>query len=251
MAKAKTVISSLEGANPSSETVQPENANNSGVGIVETRQKVIITFDRTDEQVLQFNMDKNLVLNWDEDRFRELPETVTRQLSYENLVAYLVVQTHVKEKKEGKKKPSKIEVQSINPLGMNTSYRLRIRERSGWHQCWKAPGGELEAALAGPYKQIRKQKATGKKDAYGEEVLETEEPGYENGEVLKILNDENKVELVAVECTEEVFKAGMEWQAKESRSRYRANTDKFTTTIEEINTGLSKDHKMKVLGNDE
>jgi len=222
------------------------NAKKSGATKVEKPQMISITLDRTNEQVLQFNMDEGLELVWDEDSFRELPEEVERQLRHANLKNYLKVQFQVKQKAEKAAGLVKID-NPLNPLGMNTEFRLRIRARRGWHQCWKTPGNELDAALAGPYKQIRKQKDTGRKDQYGEAILEKQEPGYENGEVLKLMDENGKVELVAVECPLELYDKYLEYMAEKSRRMYSANKNKFAENVEELNRKLDKDKRMKVI----
>ena len=226
----------------------------SGVKKVETPQIITISRDRTNEQVLQFNMDTGIRLAWDPDDFRELPEDVARQLTYDNLKSYLKTQYVVKEKAATAAAAGRIEVRNpINPLGMNSEFRLQIRARKGWHQCWKSPGNELEAALAGPYKQVRKQAL--KKDKDGKQVYDKDhqpayedaEPGQENGEVLKIQDETGKVELVAVECRQELYEEYLEYMAEKSRLMYGANKGKFVENVEEINKNLKRDNRMKVL----
>lgn len=217
----------------------------SGAMKAEKGQQVLVNVDRSNEQVLQFNLDKGIELVWDELSFRELPEEVERQLSYKNLKNYLVVQTKVKEK--AKKAAGVVRIENpINPLGMNSEFRLRIRERRGWHPCWKTPGLELDAALAGPYTQVRKLKVEGKnKD--GSDKFEKVEPGYETGEVLKLMDENGKVELVAVECPLEMFEKYREWMAAKSRQMYGANKDRFAENVEQLNTKLERDKRMKVI----
>jgi len=218
----------------------------SGVGNAETRQKVTIGFDRTNEEILQFNMDSALEMVWDSGDFRELPQNVERSLTFDNLRNYLKTQFKVAEEAKKAGRATRVEP-LINPLGMNSDFRLRIRARRGWHQCWKTPGMELDAALAGPYKQVRKLKETGKKDRNGDPVLENAEPGYESGEVLKLQDENNKVELVAVECPQEQYEAFLEWMAAKSRGMYSANEDRFEENVEQLNKKLDRDKRMKVL----
>lgn len=218
----------------------------SGAVKTEKAQKVSIVSGRSDEQVLQFNMDKGIEMVWDVDDFRELSETVEKQLTHKNLKNYLSVQFQRKER--AKKAAGSVVIDNpVNPLGMNSDFRLRIRERRGWHQCWKTPGLELDAALGGPYKQVRKLKETGQKDKYGEAILEKVEPGYENGEVLKLMDENNKVELVAVECPLELFDKYLEYMAEKSRLMYSANKNRFADNVEELNRKVDKDHRMKVI----
>jgi len=107
---------------------------------------------------------------------------------------------------------------------MNSSYRLKIRPRRGWHQFWKSPGVDFEMAIAGPYKKVRKQKD-------GEE----QEPGYENGEVLKLLDGEGKVELIAVECLLEMYEKHLEAMARKSSRMLVGAKEDFFRATEEIN----------------
>lgn len=217
----------------------------SGVGKVEKVQKVKIGFDRTDEQVLQFNQDTEVELIWDEDDFRELSEAVERQLRYQNLKNYLTVK--VKNESKAKKALEVQAVSLVDPLGMNADYRLKIRPRRGWHQCWKSPGMEFDSAMAAGYKQVRKRKATGKKDKYGEDILENVEPGYENGEVLKIMTEDGKVELIAVEVEEQRFRDHLKWMSEKSTSMYRGNKQRFNENVEELNRRLDPDKRMRVI----
>ena len=217
-----------------------------GVGGKEMRQTIKVGVDMEDGQVLVWNVDKDVVLVWDEEGFRELPESVERQLRHENLKNYLVVQVKVKERASKAIQGPKMSG-LIDPLGMNTEFRLRIRARRGWHQCWKTPGNELDAALAGPYRQVRKQKESGAKTVYGEVVLEKEDAGYENGEVLKLMDENAKVELVAVECPEELFQGHLGWMAEKSRQMYDGNKSRFRENVETLNVKLERGKRMTVI----
>lgn len=223
-----------------------------GVTKTETVQKILVSIDKTNEQVLQLNMDEGIRLVWDGDDFRDLPEAVEKQLRHENLKSYWVAQTKAREK--GKRALQSLKLESpLNPLGMNTESRLKIRERVGWHQCWKSPGGELDAALAGPYRQVRKQALLKGKD--GKQVLdkwnqpkeEEKAPGEENGEVLKLLDENQKVELVAVECPLELYLQYLQWMSDKSRSMYLGNKARFSENVEQLNRNLKRDMRMKVI----
>jgi hypothetical protein len=223
-----------------------------GVRKAASKQKITITVDRTNEQVLVFNQDKDIELVWVEDSFRELPEEVERQLRHDNLKRYLIVQTLVSEKAKRAVSEPKIE-SMIDPLGMNSDFRLRIRSRRGWHQCWKTPGNEFDAAMQGPYKQVRKQAEMKGKDGkavldkWGQPKLEEKEAGEENGEVLKLIGEDGKVELIATECPQELFGKHVEWMAEKSRAMYDSNKDKFRESVETLNVNLEKSKRMKVI----
>ena len=229
----------------------------SGVIKAEKKQIVQVSRDRTNQEVLQFNMDSGIQLAWDPEDFRELPPEVERQLEFDNLKSYLKAQFIAREKAKVAA-ATKVEISNpLNPLGMNSEFRLKIRERKGWHQCWKTPGNELDAALAGPYRQVRNQALL--KDKEGKQVYdkhhqmryEDKEPGYENGDVLKLMDENGKVELVAVECPQELFEQYLEYMAEKSRMMYGANKDKFVENVEELNRGLKKDNRMQVLDGDQ
>ena len=204
-------------------------------------QKVLVKVDMNDEQVLQFNQDKEVELVWSEDGFRELSETVEKQLSFENLKRYFAMQYVVKERAKKAAGSFKVLEDPMNPLGMNADFRLKIRERPGYHQCWKSPGQEFDAAMAGPYTQVHKQAdlANGKK--------ENKPAGEENGEVLKLIDGNGKVELIAVECKLELFEQFKEFMAAKSRQMYRGNKETFTSSIETLNRATSKQNRLKVI----
>ena len=225
----------------------------SGVKRPEPVQNVKVSRDRTNEQVLQFNADPGMVLQWDPEDFRELPPEVERQLTFDNLKNYLKAQYVAKEKATAAA-ATRVEVANpLNPLGMNSEFRLRIRERRGWHQCWKTPGMELDAALAGPYRQVRKQALAKDKegkqlyDKHHQMLYEDKEPGYENGDVLKLQDENGKTELVAVECPAEMFEKYLEYMAEKSRLMYGANKNRFVENVEEMNRHLDSDKRIGVM----
>lgn len=226
------------------------------VSDVKQVQIVQVLVDMTDERILQFNADGKVQLVWKEDSFRELPEVIERQLSFENFKNYLVVKQHKKEAADaavaqitGFEKPM-LQLQDW------ANYRLRIRERRGWHSYWAAPGADFDMRIAsGYYVQVRKPKelkdASGKimRDANGAEMVEQVEPGQENGEVVKLLDGEGKVELIALECPIEFFEAVIKDASDKSVARFKNQNENFAQTIEEeINVKVPKDHRMKVFG---
>ena len=201
-----------------------------GVAEVEKVQIVNVNFDKSDEAVLQLNLDKGFVLEWSHESFRKLPEKVWKQLKPENMRNYLKAEG-IFEAVYRVNNAERVEVvdNPFNPIEGNADYRLKIRERKGWHGAWKAPGIELDSALLGPYVQVRKPKEGTK-----------EQPGEETGEVLKILDSEGKVEAVAVECREDAIKKYKEWMSQQSRKRYDGIKSEFAAGVSSINRGLSK-----------
>jgi hypothetical protein len=209
-------------------------------------QVVHVNIDMTRERLLQFNQDEKVRLVWDEDEFKELEEVIERQLSYENLKNYLIVKQHVVEKAKKAAstitgfEPAKLQLQDW------ASYRLKIRERKGWHPYWASPGADFDMRMAlGVYHQVRKHKT----DTYGKDLEPDVEPGYESGEVLKLLDGDGKVELIALECPLEFYEEVINDMSTKSVARFKRQNESFAETIEEeINVRVPKDHRMKVYG---
>jgi hypothetical protein len=217
-----------------------------GVGDSAQVQVVQVTIDMTDERLLQFNQDPKVRLEWSEDGFRELAEVIERQLSYDNVKSYLVAKQHVKERAAKAVEtitgfePARLQLQDW------ATYRLKIRERRGWHPYWASPGADFDMRMAlGVYKQVRKHKVDGKDNDLEPNVR----PGDETGEVLKLLDGEGKVELIALECPEEFYSSVIADMSSQSVARYKNQNESFAETIEEeVNTRVPKDHRMKVYG---
>jgi hypothetical protein len=209
-------------------------------------QSVKVLIDMTDERILQFNQDSKVRLTWDEGSFRELPEVIEKQLTFENAKAYIIVQQRVKEKAE--KAAATITGFEAPMLDMQdwAQYKLNIRKRAGWHSYWAAPGADFDMRMGiGVYKQVRKHKV----DALGNDLEPSAAPGDETGEVLKILDGDNKVELIALECPEEFYLKVIDSMSKQSVARYQSQKEGFEQTIEEqVNVHVKKDHRMKVFG---
>lgn len=222
-------------------------------------QIVQVLIDMDDERVLQFNSDDKVVLQWDVNSFRELPPVVEKQLRYENLKEYIIVQQKVKEKAQ--KATSTISGFETPRMAMQDihEYRLKIRERKGWHGYWAAPGPDLDMRMAiGAYKQVHKKAEKkgpdGKvlRDSNGAEIYEDVQPGYENGEVLKIVDSDGKVELVALECPIEFYQDVVNDMSSASVARYSKQEENFAQTIaEKVNGNVKQDHRIKVYGGDD
>ena len=217
-----------------------------GVKVGEQVQVVKVNIDMTEERLLQFNQDDKVRLEWDEAEFRELGEVIERQLSYDNLKSYLIVKQKVVDK-------AKVAVETITgfePAKLQlqdwATYRLKIRERKGWHPYWASPGADFDMRMAlGFYKQVRKHKV----DALDKDLEPNVKAGEEMGEVLKLLDGENKVELIAMECPEDFYQEVIDDMSRQSTARFRNQNENFASTIEEeINTRVPKDHRMKVFG---
>lgn len=207
-------------------------SSKNGVDKTNLLQTVTISVDKSNEEILQLNMDSGMELSWTGDSFRKLPEEVTGKLTTSNLKSYLKAEIAA----EGKAKAAtKVQVLAnpFNPVKGNAEAREYIRPRKGWHQSWKNPGRDFDEAMLGPYKQVRKQ-------AEGEK----KEPGYETGEVFKRLDGEGKVEAIAVECREEDYKAYLEWMSQESSRRFTGVKSSFFEKTEAINRGLGRGERI-------
>ncbi len=196
----------------------------SGVKNVETARSVLVSIDISDDKVLEYNKMDGIRLSWDPYAFRTLSDEIVVQLTEENRQAYYKAKFQADDRAREVERIAQQELEVMSPLEMNSSYRLNIRPRRGWHQCWKSPGVDFDMAIAGPYKQVRKQKD-------GEE----QEPGYENGEVLKLLDGEGKVELIAVECPLEMYEKHLEAMARKSSRMLVGAKEDFFRATEEIN----------------
>lgn len=194
--------------------------------------------DTADEKVLQLNVDSNVVMTWSEDSFRELPESVELQLKPQNMRNYLKVKMTVEARiKNVEERAIVSNDDDLDDMEFMADYRLRTRERRGWHTYWAAPGPDFDRCIAsGHYKQIRKQLED-----------EDQDPGYENGEVLKLLDGEGKVELIALECPMEYYQKRIQRMATKSQERYAANKEAFASVVEEeINVRAPREARMNV-----
>jgi hypothetical protein len=196
----------------------------SGVKNLETGKSVMISIDITDDKVLEYNKIEGMRLSWDPYSFRALKDEIVVQLTEGNREAYYKAKIQADERAKEVERQTQRDLEVLSPLEMNSSHRLNIRSRKGWHQCWKAPGVEFDMAMAGPYKQVRNQKE-------GEDA----EPGYENGEVLKLLDGDGKVELVAVECPLDMYERHLEAMARKSSRMLVGAKEEFFRATEEIN----------------
>lgn len=203
---------------------------------VEQRQKVTVGVDRNNEQVLQLNIDTGVQLVWDPKDFRKLPNAVVDQLSRENLKAYLKAEGAA----EALKPQGKVEVMRnpllSNPLSGYAESREFIRARRGWHQYWANPGRDFDERMRGPYRQVRVPTDEQKKAGY--------EPGEENGEVLKRLDGEGKVEAIALECPQDQYEAYLQWMADASGLAKTTVKRNFAKRVEEINRDLPADMRV-------
>lgn len=141
-------------------------------------------------------------------------------------------------------------IEYVNRLGnVPSAYeaRLKLRARQGWHQYWAAPGADYERCMAsGMYAHVREpsdeQRKTGKW-----------EPGEEAGEVIKIVNNEGKVELIALECPMDAYVEYLHWMEQESTRRYTAIKEQYYNAIEGLNSAVGGRGRQFIAGevNDE
>jgi hypothetical protein len=204
----------------------------------ETDQTVSVVIKVADskDRVLQLNADGGIELCWDVDNFARQSEEVQRLLTPANLKRYLTAEIAADQRAASALKANVVE-NPFNPSGTFEEARLKVRKRAGWHQCWKSPGREFDAAIAGPYKQVRHPTEKQKADGY--------EIGEENGEVVKLLDGEGKVELIQVECRQELIEQYKQWMDLESTKRFQGIQNGFVNKIEEINSRVGgKDKKL-------
>jgi hypothetical protein len=211
----------------------------SGVTKVDTKRKTLISIDLSDEVVLELDRKGEVALSWDPFSFRALKEETIKELSEESRVAYYKAKIEADERAKEAERKAQADLEVMSPLEMNSSHRLKIRARRGWHQAWKAPGVDFDTAMSGPYKQVRKQKEG-----------ESEEPGYENGEVLKLYDGEGKVELIAVECPEELYQQHLLAMARKSSRMLVGAKEDFFRATEEINRKQSN-RDSRIIATDE
>lgn len=198
-------------------------AKKSGVVNLESTGKKLISIDVEDSRVLEWDK-AGVVLTWDPYAFRALKDETVKELTEENRTAYYMAKIRADERAKEATRERERDLEVLSPLEMNAQFRLKIRPRRGWHQCWKSPGVDFDTAMSGPYKQVRKQKE-------GEE----QDPGYENGEVLKLLDGEGKIELIAVECPQEMYEKHLEAMARKSSRMLVGAKEDFFRATEEIN----------------
>jgi hypothetical protein len=215
-----------------------------GAGKVEQPQIVVVDVDRSDSEILQLNLDKKVQLTWSTGLFRKLDEAVWKMLSPDNMKEYLKAEAVFDmEQKAIASTRVKVLTDPFDPIEGDSNFRLKIRARRGWHPCWKSPGMEFEAAMSGPYKQVRKPTK--------EQIEKGFEPGYESGEVLKIIDGKGDVELIAVECPEELFEQHKEYISQKSVRRFQKITEDYASGIEDINRGMKrKDGRIVPLDGD-
>lgn len=198
---------------------------------MEQKQKITIGIDKSNEQILALESDERLELEWDPRDFRPLPEEVTRSFRRENLKKYWVAEAQANEMKREAHKGFEI---IDNPLGNSLSayeYRQHIRARKGWHGYWANPGADFDRCMAtGNYVQVRKPTDEQERKGYV--------PGEENGEVIKRLNAEMKVEAIALECREEHYQQYLQWMDQQSSMRYGEIKSNYFEKIDDLNKDI-------------
>lgn len=206
-----------------------------GVGNVEKLRFISVDVDTTWEEIVGFNSEEGVILSWDPYSFKELDADKVNVLKGQNLENYFKALFKNKERAAVAKKEIISDI--LSPLEGRSEYRLRIRVRKGYHQCWKSPGMDFDNAMAGPYKQVRNP--TKEQEAAGFEV------GYENGDVKKILDGKGDVELIAVECPQELYEQHLEAMSVKSTRMYSDVKEGFFRATEEINRSMT-DKKARI-----
>jgi hypothetical protein len=219
-------------------------AEENGSAVVEQVQRVTVGIDRNNEQVLQLNMDNGVELVWEPGNFRKLPESVVNALGKENLKRYLKAEVLAEE--ASRKAAKRVQVVGNplmrNPLSGYSEYREEIRARRGWHQCWANPGRDFDEKMRGPYKQVRKPTDAQEKEGF--------EPGEENGEVLKRMDGEGKVEAIALECPQHLFEQYLQWMSDKSSLKRTEIKNDFFGKVEGINRDLPRDKRIMPMDDD-
>jgi hypothetical protein len=194
---------------------------------VEQVQKVHIGVDKSVPVVLSLNQDKGMDLVWDANDFKKLPMNAVEQLRLDNLRRYITAEVQYDAAVKARAAQPKILRNPLNPMASYASKREFIRARTGWHQCWAAPGRDFEAKVSGPYKQIRKPTAEQEKVGF--------KPGEEEGEILKRYDSEGKVEAIAVELPQQVYEDWLEYCSAASGVKKQEVRASFMNEIEDIN----------------
>lgn len=232
MAKAKVASGEIVAVNEKSSSAKLEQA-----------QKVTVGVDRNNEQILQLNQDQGVELVWVEGNFRRLPSEIVDKLTVKNLKNYLKTENAADAAAE-RAKISTVRVGNPlqNPIGGYSEFRERIRPRKGWHQCWANPGRDFTEKMQGPYKQVRERTKEDEKNDV--------EPGYENGEVLKRLDGDGKVEAIALECPQELFEQYLQWMSDKSSLAKKQVKSDFFGKVENINRELPRDKRIHAMDDD-
>jgi len=201
-----------------------------GATSVEQKQRIIVGIDKSNEQILALDQDAGFELEFDFGNFRKLPDNVVDQLKRETKRKYWIAESKAEELKF---KPKGLEIIE-NPLGnASDAYtaRLKVRERTGYHTYWAAPGADFERCMAsGMYTQVREPTEEQRKKGC--------EPGTESGEVKKIMTAEGKVELIALECPKDAYEKYLAWMDQQSSMRYGEIRTQYAQATDEINRNI-------------
>lgn len=200
------------------------------------KKEVVVTMDTPEAEVLQLNLDTDVLLKFDSANFKRLPESIVRELRYENGKAYHIALGAVLNPRPD---ATKQKIDFSSPLDIGNERALEIRRRPGWHQCWimgtqvNGNDGEVDLYKEVGYKPVRKAK-------------ENEKPGEESGEIVK-RRDFGKAEMVAMEVPEELYQKHIHAKAMESVGKYKANKEQFLQNIEQENAKLRREARVRVV----
>ncbi len=192
----------------------------------EKKKVVMVTMDTTEAEVLQFNADREVVLKFDPVSFKKLPESIVKELRYENQRNYHIAYGAQDQVRFKAPNPP---MDLSSPLEMGRESVLKIRERKGYHQCWimgtlvNGNSGEVEMYKEVGYVPVRRNKEG-----------EHKEPGEENGEIIR-MHDFGKSELVAMEVPSALYNKHLEAMSAKSASKYKALKEQFAEKVEETN----------------
>lgn len=204
---------------------------------VKSKREVVVTLDTSEAEVLQLDLDTDVLLKFDSANFKRLPESVVKELRYENGRAY-----HIALGAALNPRPdaTKQRIDFSSPLDIGSERALEIRKRPGWHQCWimgtqvNGNDGEVDLYKEVGYRPVRKAKTP------------NENPGEETGDIVK-RRDFGKSEMVAMEVPEELYQKHIHAKALESVGKYKANKEQFYQNVEQENAKLRKEARVRVV----
>ena len=120
-----------------------------------TREKVVVTKELDEQQVLDYEAQgRKLFFDSSLDGFKELTDTVRRELSRENLDRYWVSYHLWKDldRKKDLPKPSGIRVEPVASsadLRMQVNFKDPDEFHKKWHECWIRPDETRERSYRG------------------------------------------------------------------------------------------------------
>lgn len=176
-----------------------------------------------------------------------LSEEIIRELPYKMAQGFFVE----RQKELDGMKPAEPRIEYGKMIGGANSELVDklLRPRRGYHQTWRTPD-QFDESLRYGYTQIRENR----RDSYGN-FCETAEPGYEQGEVIKLKTGDGKVELIAMEIPLRVIEEHNQAVSNLSNQAYEGNKEMLIEKIDRINADLpgnttNKGGKLAVVGSE-